>query len=86
MIPILEAKQVSKSYGVYQALKDVSLKFYEGETVSIVGPNGAGKTTFVNVLTGLLKRLRVMSIFLVNPLQALALSNYRNMAWLEHFN
>ena len=55
MSPILEAKNVSKSYGSYQALKNVSLKFYEGETISIVGPNGAGKTTFVNVLTGLLK-------------------------------
>ncbi len=55
MTPILEAKNVSKSYGVYQALKNISLKFFEGETISIVGPNGAGKTTFVNVLTGLLK-------------------------------
>ena len=55
MNPILEAKNVSKSYGSYQALKDISLKFFEGETISIVGPNGAGKTTFVNVLTGLLK-------------------------------
>ena len=55
MTPILEAKNVSKNYGVYQALKNVSLKFFEGETISIVGPNGAGKTTFVNVLTGLLK-------------------------------
>ncbi len=55
MTPILEAKNVSKSYGVYQTLKNVSLKFFEGEMISIVGPNGAGKTTFVNVLTGLLK-------------------------------
>ena len=54
MNPILEAKNVSKNYGVYKALQNVSFKFYEGETVSIVGPNGAGKTTFVNVLTGLL--------------------------------
>ena len=54
MNPILEAKNVSKNYGVYKALQNVSLKFYEGETVSIVGPNGDGKTTFVNVLTGLL--------------------------------
>jgi branched-chain amino acid transport system ATP-binding protein len=53
--PILESKQVSKHYGEYKALQDVSLQFFEGETVSIVGPNGAGKTTFVNVLTGLLK-------------------------------
>ena len=54
MTPILEAKNVSKSYGVYQALKDVSLKFFEGETVSIVGPNGAGKTTTLRGLSGML--------------------------------
>jgi branched-chain amino acid transport system ATP-binding protein len=54
MTPILNAKNISKNYGVYQALKNVSLKFFEGETISIVGPNGAGKTTFVNILTGLL--------------------------------
>ena len=53
MTPILEAKNVSKSYGVYQALKNVSLKFFEGETISIVGPNGAGKTTAMRMLCGL---------------------------------
>ena len=55
MTPILESKAVSKHYGVYRALQDVSLQFFENEIVAIVGPNGAGKTTFVNVLTGLLK-------------------------------
>jgi branched-chain amino acid transport system ATP-binding protein len=55
MMPILESKGVSKHYGVYKALQDVSLQFFENEIVAIVGPNGAGKTTFVNVLTGLLK-------------------------------
>ena len=55
MSVILEAKSVSKHYGAYRALQDVSLSFSEGETVAIVGPNGAGKTTLVNVLTGLLK-------------------------------
>lgn len=55
MSVILEAKNVSKHYGAYRALQDVSLSFSEGETVAIVGPNGAGKTTLVNVLTGLLK-------------------------------
>jgi branched-chain amino acid transport system ATP-binding protein len=52
---LLEARNVSKSYGAYRALKDVSLHINDGEFVSIVGPNGAGKTTLVNVLTGLAK-------------------------------
>nr|WP_151446339.1 ABC transporter ATP-binding protein [Lacisediminimonas profundi] len=55
MSVILETRNVSKHYGDYRALQEVSLTFREGEVVAIVGPNGAGKTTLVNVLTGLLK-------------------------------
>jgi branched-chain amino acid transport system ATP-binding protein len=54
MTVLIETEAVSKSYGDFVALADVSLKISEGELVSIVGPNGAGKTTLVNVLTGLL--------------------------------
>jgi branched-chain amino acid transport system ATP-binding protein len=52
---LLDASRVSKSYGPFHALTDVSLRVAAGEFVSIVGPNGAGKTTLVNVITGLLK-------------------------------
>ena len=54
MTVLIETEGVSKSYGDFVALDGVSLRFSEGELVSIVGPNGAGKTTLVNVLTGLL--------------------------------
>jgi branched-chain amino acid transport system ATP-binding protein len=52
--PLVETKGVSKHYGVFRALDDVTLSVADGEFVSIVGPNGAGKTTLVNLLTGLL--------------------------------
>ena len=55
MTALIETVGVSKSYGDFVALDNVSLAISEGELVSIVGPNGAGKTTLVNVLTGLLK-------------------------------
>jgi branched-chain amino acid transport system ATP-binding protein len=55
MTPLLETRGVSKHYGVFRALEDVSISVGEGEFVSIVGPNGAGKTTLVNVVTGLLR-------------------------------
>ena len=54
MTTLIETRGVSKSYGAFQALVDVSLTVKDGEFVSVVGPNGAGKTTLVNLLTGLL--------------------------------
>jgi branched-chain amino acid transport system ATP-binding protein len=51
---LIETKGVSKHYGDFRALEDVSIAVGEGELVAIVGPNGAGKTTLVNLLTGLL--------------------------------
>jgi branched-chain amino acid transport system ATP-binding protein len=54
MTPLLETRNVSKSYGVFQALGNVSMTVRENELVSVIGPNGAGKTTLVNLLTGLL--------------------------------
>jgi branched-chain amino acid transport system ATP-binding protein len=55
---ILETRGVSKHFGAFRALEDVSVAVREGEFVSIVGPNGAGKTTLVNLLTGLLMPTR----------------------------
>jgi len=53
MTVLLEARHVSKFYGSFRALDDVSVALKENELLAIVGPNGAGKTTLVNLLTGL---------------------------------
>ena len=55
MTALIETVAVTKAYGDFVALDNVTLSVAEGELVSIVGPIGAGKTTLVNVLTGLLK-------------------------------
>src|SRR6201987_6382297 len=55
MVPLFETISVSKAFGVFKALSDISFSVSEGEFVSIVGPNGAGKTTPVNFVTGLLR-------------------------------
>jgi len=52
---MIETRGVSKHYGPFVALADITITLKAGEMVSIVGPNGAGKTTLVNVLTGLLR-------------------------------
>lgn len=44
---------VSRSFGSFTALEDVSFDVREGEIFGIVGPNGAGKTTLLNCLEGL---------------------------------
>ena len=52
--PLFETINVTKVFGAFKALSNVSFRVSDGEFVSIVGPNGAGKTTLVNVVTGLL--------------------------------
>ncbi|MCK6405282.1 MAG: ABC transporter ATP-binding protein [Rhodocyclaceae bacterium] len=51
---LLEAKDLSVSYGKVEALHKVSLTIREGEIVTVIGPNGAGKTTLLSSLMGLL--------------------------------
>jgi branched-chain amino acid transport system ATP-binding protein len=55
MSVLLETRHLSKNFGEFRALDDVSIAVSAGELVSIIGPNGAGKTTLVNLLTGLLR-------------------------------
>ena len=54
-VPLFETVNVSKAFGAFRALTDISFRVSDGEFVSIVGPNGAGKTTLVNVVTGLMR-------------------------------
>lgn len=54
--PIIELNNISKSFPGVQALKDVTLKIYPGEVVSIIGQNGAGKSTLMNIIGGILKQ------------------------------
>jgi branched-chain amino acid transport system ATP-binding protein len=54
-VPLFETVNVSKAFGAFKALTDISFSVSDGEFVSIVGPNGAGKTTLINVVTGLLR-------------------------------
>jgi branched-chain amino acid transport system ATP-binding protein len=53
--PILEVKEVTKTFGGILALNRVSFDVHEGEILGIIGPNGSGKTTLINCITGFIK-------------------------------
>lgn len=50
---LIEAKNIQKSFGKLQVLKDISMSVREGQVVSIIGPSGSGKSTFLRCLTQL---------------------------------
>lgn len=52
---MIEARNISKSFGEHQVLKDVSVSFERGQTNLIIGQSGSGKTVLMKCLIGLYK-------------------------------
>jgi branched-chain amino acid transport system ATP-binding protein len=52
--PLLRAANITKRFGGFTALNDVSLDVAPGERLGLIGPNGSGKSTLVNCLSGTL--------------------------------
>lgn len=66
--PLLEVRNVYKSFGKRRVLKGVSFKVYPGEVYALIGPNGAGKTTTLRIITGIYKPERGEVIVCGKPL------------------
>ena len=49
----IEVRNISKTFGDFHALRDVSLKINDGELVALLGPSGGGKTTLLRIIAGL---------------------------------
>lgn len=52
---VLEIKDIRKSFGTLEVLKDVSLSVEKGEVISVIGPSGSGKTTLLRCINFLEK-------------------------------
>ena len=50
--PVIELKNVSKTFGEVNSLSDINLAIYPGEIVGLLGDNGAGKSTLVKTIMG----------------------------------
>lgn len=53
--PVIEVKNVWKSFKTVQAVKGLSIKIPEGQFIAVLGPNGAGKTTLMEMIEGIQK-------------------------------
>src|SRR6202795_1201054 len=51
-IRMIEVKNLTKRYGDFVAVRDVSFKADRGQILGFLGPNGAGKTTTMRIITG----------------------------------
>jgi simple sugar transport system ATP-binding protein len=50
--PILELKNINKSFGPIEVLNDISLQVRAGEVLCLLGDNGAGKSTLIKIMSG----------------------------------
>ena len=55
---MIEVKNVTKKYGSFVAVDDISFSIADGEIVGFLGPNGAGKSTTMNAMTGFIEQTK----------------------------
>lgn len=88
MPPLLEVKNVSKSFGATHVLEDITLDIEQGEFVAIIGYSGAGKTTLMSLLAGLIKpdtgtvKLNGKIMDGPGPDRGIVFQNYSLLPWL----
>lgn len=85
---MITLRNVFKSYGDQQVLKDINLEVKEGEFVCVIGYSGTGKTSLMNLMVGLTKPDQGEVLFEGKPVtgpgpdRALVFQNYSLLPWL----
>lgn len=69
---MLEVKNIFKSYGQKQALKDINISFAQGESTVLIGESGSGKTTLAKIIIGMETPDKGEVIFQGNQLKSLS--------------
>ena len=68
---VAQLRQVSKTFGVVHALRNLDFSVRAGELLALLGPNGAGKTTAVKLFLGLMRpSAGTVNVFGGNPIHA----------------
>lgn len=91
-LPLIEIKNICKSYKGHQVLKNISFSMMEGQICGLVGENGVGKTTLLRIISGLITKdsgeietpnsMRIGSI-IESPALYLNLSAYDNLNYIK---
>lgn len=77
MEPLLELKDIDKSFPGVKALSGATLRIYPGRVMALVGENGAGKSTLMKVLTGIYKKDAGKSFIKVNIAPSMVLNHHK---------
>ena len=76
---------MSRQFGKFKALADVSVAFQAGELTAIIGPNGAGKSTFFNVISGGIQASSGQVLFEGRDITSLAAHDYARIGIAKSF-
>ncbi len=79
---MIEAKGLSKYYGPFVAIKDITFSIPEGQIVAFLGPNGAGKSTTMKILSGFLAASEGTASIAGLDVQAERLEAVRHLGYL----
>lgn len=80
--PMIQAQSLSKHFGDFKAVDQLSFEVMEGEIFGLLGPNGAGKTTTLRMLSGLLQPTQGESLIAGHSMKTEQVQARRHLGFL----